>query len=350
MRESLEAQVTNLLNKMSNRSPFKIKNISGGANNKVYKIETGVGDYLFKAYYHGPEDKRDRLKTEFGFSDFLWCNGIHKIPRPIVQDLENKSALYEYVDGRKVTQEEVDENLLSEVADFFVEINNLRRSREANQLPPASEACFSINEHITMLERRLEKLSEIESVSDLHNSAGSFIREELIPYWRDLKEELVVNITLRGLEIGKRLPMKDRCISPSDFGFHNALLTDEGGLKFFDFEYAGWDDPAKLVCDFFCQPEIPVSISHFEYVATAVSGLFEDEHSHIFQMMLLLPVYRLKWCTILLNDFLYAGNNRREFADSGVESEERKESQLAKAKSYFESIRLDVEGENIAVR
>ena len=349
MRESLDAQVTNLLNKLGTRSPFKIKNIGGGANNKVYKIETGVDDYLFKAYYHGPEDKRDRLKTEFGFSDFLWCSGIRKIPRPIVQDIKNRSALYEYIEGRKVTPAEVDEKLLSQVADFFIEINNLKHSPEANKLPKASEACFSINEHITMLERRLENLSEIESVSDLHISALSFIAEELIPYWQNLKEEIIVNLTLRGLKIGKRLSVEDRCISPSDFGFHNALLTEEGDLKFFDFEYAGWDDPAKLVCDFFCQPEIPVSISHFEYVASAVSGLFEDEHSHIFRMMLLLPVYRIKWCAILLNDFLHSGNDRREFAGSEVESEARKESQLAKAKSYFESIRLDEE-ENIAVR
>ena len=25
---------------------------------------------------------------------------------------------------------------------------------------------------------------------------------------------------------------------------------------FIDFEYAGWDDPSKLICDFFCQPAV----------------------------------------------------------------------------------------------
>ena len=34
------------------------------------------------------------------------------------------------------------------------------------------------------------------------------------------------------------------CILPGDFGFHNAIRTTKG-VKFIDFEFAGWDDPAK---------------------------------------------------------------------------------------------------------
>src|SRR5258708_29751946 len=41
------------------------------------------------------------------------------------------------------------------------------------------------------------------------------------------------------------------------FGFHNALLRPSQELCFLDFEYAGHDDPAKMVGDFFSQPAIP---------------------------------------------------------------------------------------------
>ena len=44
--------------------------------------------------------------------------------------------------------------------------------------------------------------------------------------------------------------MEDLQISPSDFGFHNALRTNTGPV-FFDFEFSGWDDPAKTIIDFF---------------------------------------------------------------------------------------------------
>ncbi len=40
-------------------------------------------------------------------------------------------------------------------------------------------------------------------------------------------------------------------VSPSDFGFHNALLDDGGAISFLDFEYSGRDDPAKLDLRFF---------------------------------------------------------------------------------------------------
>ena len=33
-----------------------------------------------------------------------------------------------------------------------------------------------------------------------------------------------------------------KCISPSDFGFHNSIIDREGNINFVDFEYSGWDD------------------------------------------------------------------------------------------------------------
>ena len=53
-------------------------------------------------------------------------------------------------------------------------------------------------------------------------------------------------------------------ISPSDFGFHNTLVRPDGELQFLDFEYAGFDDPAKLVGDFYACPEIPTPQETFE--------------------------------------------------------------------------------------
>ena len=61
-------------------------------------------------------------------------------------------------------------------------------------------------------------------------------------------------------------------MSPSDFGFHNALATPGGRLVFIDFEYAGWDDPAKLANDFFCQPAVPVDARFYDdFVARAMT-------------------------------------------------------------------------------
>jgi hypothetical protein len=105
-------------------------------------------------------------------------------------------------------------------------------------------------------------------------------------------------------------------------------------LKFIDFEYAGWDDPAKLVCDFFCQPKVPVDMKYFSSFTDSISSLSFDKEAFREKCKILLPVYKIKWCCIMLNDFLVVDNNRRSFAKQG-NSIIRKQDQLIKAKQYF---------------
>jgi hypothetical protein len=127
------------------------------------------------------------------------------------------------------------------------------------------------------------------------------------------------------------VPSAARCLSPSDFGFHNALLTADG-LKFFDFEYAGWDDPAKLCCDFFCQPQLPVALTHWELFVNGLAVALGAKDLPA-RARLLVPAYQIKWCCIMLNEFLRGEQSRREFALGGGAAEERKRIQLDKAQA-----------------
>lgn len=141
-----------------------------------------------------------------------------------------------------------------------------------------------------------------------------------------------------GLSLENELPWQERCISPSDFGFHNALLTDDGRLRFIDFEYAGWDDPAKTVCDFFCQPALPVPLEYYGTFIDAVVAGLQEPQKHCQRIDLLLPVYQIKWCCILLNNFLEVGSWRRHFAGETVDQEEQKVRQLQKARMALQSL------------
>src|SRR5262249_22829926 len=134
-----------------------------------------------------------------------------------------------------------------------------------------------------------------------------------------------------GLAPDDELCRSDRRVSPSDFGFHNALLGPDGTMKFIDFEYAGWDDPAKTICDFFCQPERPVPMEFWGLFHEAIARHIGDPDRLRRRVELLLPVYRLKWCCIMLNEFLPAGSQRRRFA-GGDDEADRKQRQLAKVR------------------
>ena len=113
--------------------------------------------------------------------------------------------------------------------------------------------------------------------------------------------------------------------------------TTPADITFIDFEYAGRDDPAKLVCDFFCQPEVPVPLAHFDTFASGVAAALDLDARHIARMRLLLDAYRIKWTCIMLNDFLPLDAARRAFADQGAR-EKRCREQLDKVTAALAAI------------
>ena len=142
-----------------------------------------------------------------------------------------------------------------------------------------------------------------------------------------------------GSSVDDVLPRTGRCLSPSDFGFHNALLAANGRLHFFDFEYAGWDDPAKLACDFFCQPQIPVSETHWDQFVPLLDRALGCAGTLIQRARRLLPAYRIKWCCIMLNDFVRSEIARREFSLGPSAGEDRKQTQLKKSQRALARLR-----------
>ena len=104
------------------------------------------------------------------------------------------------------------------------------------------------------------------------------------------------------------------------------------------FEYSGWDDPAKLACDFFCQPSVPVPSRFWITFLNEITTGLPDPGRERDAWSLLLPVYRMKWVTILLNDFQPTGNERRLFARPGIDPRAAQQEQLGKAQENLKLI------------
>ncbi|MGA1823326.1 MAG: phosphotransferase family protein [bacterium] len=313
---------------------FDMQQMEGGGNNRIFRIDVNGSRLCLKAYFQDPDDSRDRLSTEFFFTSFLWQEGCRVVPEPFIFDDSHFLALYEFIEGGKVAPHGVNRNYYNQALAFFLYLNGLKEKEAAQALPTASEACFSINEHILCVDRRMKRLQEITGDDDITSEAMHFIQRELSPAWVSIKNACIKEAEASGLNPDHCIVPEDRCLSPSDFGFHNAIVAREGALRFIDFEYAGWDDPAKLVCDFFCQPAMPVPLQFFSPFQEAVANLSTDPARFKQRVQLLFPLYQLKWCCIILNDFLPGGNKRRTFATK-TEDKERRSSQLGKARSYF---------------
>ncbi|MBX9628407.1 MAG: aminoglycoside phosphotransferase family protein [Gemmataceae bacterium] len=310
--------------------------LAGGANNRVFRLDAGAGTFLLKSYFRHPDDPRDRLGAEWAFARFAWDAGVRCIPEPLAADPEAGLGLFEFVHGRALHGTTAGEPAVDQALAFF---RLLRRAKDrAAGLPDASESCFRLSDHLATVERRVSRLRTFAVGGAVDQTAAGFVDAELVPAWRQVVADARRNAGAYGLPLDRPLEAADRCPSPSDFGFHNALLAHDGRLRFLDFEYAGWDDPAKLVCDFFCQPAVPAPASAFERFARGVAAEFAAPAVHLARATLLRPVYRVKWVCIMLNEFLPVGLNRRAFAGTVAEQEARKANQLAKARAALAAI------------
>ena len=116
------------------------------------------------------------------------------------------------------------------------------------------------------------------------------------------------------------------------FWFSQCSRGPEGKLFFLDFEYAGWDDPAKMICDFFCQPKVPAPFECFEQVAGALgAGLGHSESLRAVPCCCCLRTGS-EWCCILLNEFVPV-DAQCQYATQA--NGERKSGQLSKARHCF---------------
>jgi len=323
---AIAARAGDVLRRAGVREPFRLEPIAGGGNNRVYRVDSTAGAVVLKAYFRHPDDPRDRLRADFGFSSFAWDCGARALPRPLAGDPEAGMAVYEFVAGGKLAPGGVTAAHVAEAAAFFREVNEHRADPRAGHLPEASEACFSIAAHLACVGRRVERLDGIDAGSLLGEQATAIVAGRIVPAWRRVRESVQ---SAAGTAADEPLAAGDRCLSPSDFGFHNAILASDGRLRFLDFEYAGHDDPAKMACDFFCQPAVPAPREHLPVFVASLAGLWASPSAFRRRVELLLPVYELKWCCIMLNEFLPA-DGRRTFAGAAADREARRAAQLVK--------------------
>ncbi|MGJ4932449.1 phosphotransferase [Bradyrhizobium sp. HKCCYLS2038] len=314
-------------------SPTTLTRLAGGRNNQVYRLDTAEGPLVLKRYFTDARDTRDRLGAEWSFISHAWSHGVRVVPEPLACDRAEQAGLYSFVAGRKLTAPELAPAHVDAAIDFVLAVNAPPRPA----LAPASEACFSLAEHLATVERRVARLATLDAEVPHVAEARAFVAGRLQPAWAEVKATILRGAAAEGLAFEAAIPADQVCLSPSDFGFHNALIDDQDKLTFLDFEYAGRDDPAKLVSDFFCQPEVPVPLPvHEHFIDRLTDGLGLDAAS-VARCRLLIDAYQVKWTCIILNDFLPLGATRRAFADTGAWAQ-RCAAQLAKAEAQLRLI------------
>jgi len=265
------------------------REISRGENSRVYLLQGDEGNQYVAKFYPPPEPGRlDRLQIEYSTLVFLREHGFENVPEPLLRCDERSQALFGYLRGERPTCPSLSD--LHQVANFFCRLQTLREKPHADQLPEASEACFSLGQHARLVHRRINLLREALTPQD--GEVERFLDLEFLPFVTKVEERV---------DLSTLLP--DRVLSPSDFGFHNSLRDHRGKLHFLDFEYFGWDDLSKVLVDFSLHPQHrelgPLSRKFHELVRNGlpVQPGFDERLQQVE------PFCGAKWCLIMLNVF-----------------------------------------------
>ena len=324
--DKISANLRVFLESSSISYPFSVKRIQAGRNSKIYQIEENGSKWILKEYYQQDADPRDRLKTEYSFLSFLNINSIEHVAEAIASDSNHNRGLYSYLPGKKPSN--INSDFIRQAYEFIQKINQHRNHPTARSLPNASEACFSISAHLKCVKKRVNILKEMVPTRGIDFDAFNFIQKQLVPKHTQIERRTMENVNDKVLST--TLSNQERILSPSDFGFQNTLINEDT-VSFLDFEYAGWDDPAKLICDFGCHPEIPVRNEYMRTFKDSFYPWLEETENAILRSEILMPLYRLKWCCIILNEFTSMGRARRNHAGEIFDYE----NQLHKSKTYF---------------
>ncbi len=285
-----------------------VSRLHGGANSCIFLVADESGG-RFCAKLHHTEEGVGRYEREKSFYAAVAKTAKGRIPRDLRWDDRRRVALFEFVEG--VSGFRPTEDDVEEAGDFVRSLQDA----DAGQLKPASEAALAPANHAAMLELRLRGLLSLQD-----REAADFVREELQPAWERLRERINPSTTAALI------------VSPSDFGFHNAIRRTDGRFCFFDFEHGGLDDPAKLICDMFVRPLADLEPSWSDTFCRAAG--FDDAVNE--RARGLMDLYRLKWACIALNEFTAEGLRRRSYADADEPG--RREVQLEKARGLVREV------------
>lgn len=279
-----------------NINKYSISPVKKGRNNLVYLIKFKNKKYILKKYITKKNTTNDNFKTELKFYKIMKSLKINKVPSLISFNSKLKFIMLSHLPGNQIKR--LNQNLIKQIIFFIFEINKIKLNKEI-KYQEASDSCFSIYDYILSVDNRINKLKKISKSLNQSSLLYKFTNKKIIPMWSVIRKETYLNAKKMKINIYRKIKKNEFILSPSDFGLHN-MIKNRNNVYFYDFEYAGWDDPVKLVMDFNCQPDYDIKNNY----KNKMFEIFNNNKSYIVRYNLLIKLNRLKWTCVILNNFV----------------------------------------------
>jgi hypothetical protein len=319
-------EVKNVANFIGNCDEVtSIEKLKGRGNSAIYKLNLFNEKKIALKIY--PETSyHDRLKSEFKSTEIFKELNIKNVQRPVASNSPLDIASYEWINGDSVSTYGNKE--LEAALSFLRTLHEKSNATQFIDFPMAADSCLKGLDIERQIQRRLLQF-DFSSVKG--NELEQFLNNEFKPIAKEIISWSKFSWPANPSYIESI--QKDKFIlSPSDFGFHNSLRSQNENLIFHDFEYFGWDDPVKLISDFSHHAAMNLS--------NELEQIWFSETSEIYGKQLLerlraaWPMYGLNWCLIILNEFKDEVWSRRCSADDSKKNlrDEHLTAQLLKSK------------------
>ena len=298
--------------------------VEGRGNSKIFRVETSQGSIALKVYPDLAVDNRLRRNAEWQALKFLQRNKL-PVPKPVQTDAELNWSLIEWIDGSPADPQ--NQVHLGQAATFIQNLNQASRAVSSGSVfGLATEACLNPS----LIENQINnRLAALKLVKD--SALRDFVYNSVSP---TLVRTIERSRRLMVDGYGANLDQRFWTLSPSDFGLHNAIVTPQGDLVFFDFEYFGWDDPVKLTADVCLHPGMSLDENAQQYWISEAKRLFADDPNFGVRLNALYPLYAIRWALIMLNEYRTDKIKNRLNAQSRMQTDIRgaQVMQLEKAK------------------
>ena len=234
---------------------YNTKRLAGGINNPTYLLSNKNSHFVLKKITTDPTPIFDRYLAEKQFLHL--ANTIDDINTPkLIEWYDTERILIsEYLrPDENIDVIKIDEQRIKDCIKFIHKINSKTELSKEIVQQRAADCYLGLTGHIENINSRILNF-DVHHLPDEYKNNAAELLFLLNKKWQILKED-----TLRFIDINPDKNNIDKSfliISPSDFGFHN-VITSRRTNYFIDFEFSGWDDPAKLYCDFILQPKIPI--------------------------------------------------------------------------------------------
>ena len=283
---------------------YKVKNFSNltmGINSSTFKIKGYEKNYLLKIYNSSKVNPINRLEHENRFLTFLKACKFKNVPQIIFSNSKDNWLLMSWIEGEKV--DEVNYDLCKEYLSFLVGIQKFRGNPLAKFILPASEAYFHFKGHIKSINHRIYLLEEKQQELLKFNKDPFQILKNFLDKVKSEINYLMLFQKDKNIDMDYILPEGHRIMSQSDVGFHN-MLVGKNNVYFFDFEYAGWDDPGKLFSDLLMQPDYNIPLKYIDIFDQYLKDFILKKNYQSDRLMFMLKLIRIKWSLIILNPIL----------------------------------------------